>query len=256
MLDSHTLTQYRPQAELLRGHIILITGAGDGIGKSAALNFAHYGATIILVGKTLAKLEIVYDAIEAIDNSATPAIFPLNLESAGEHDYTSMLDVLSKEFGHLDGILHNAGELGPRTPIENYSAAAWQKVMQVNVTAPFLMTKALLPLLKKSKHARIVFTGSSVGIKARAYWGAYAVSKAATENLMALLADEFEASDNIVFNSINPGGTRTSMRAAAYPAEDPSTVSHPDELMNRYLFLFSKENNVSSGQQFDAQPKD
>jgi NAD(P)-dependent dehydrogenase (short-subunit alcohol dehydrogenase family) len=162
---------------------------------------------------------------------------------------------IENEFGQLDGILHNAGELGARTPIANYSANDWQKVMQVNITAPFLLTQALLPLLSKSNDARILFTGSSVGVKGRAYWGGYAVSKGATETLMQVLADELEET-NIRVHSINPGATRTAMRALAYPAENPATVTAPSALMNRYCFLMGPDSRAFHGQQWDAQPKD
>ena len=255
MIDSETLVNYTPAENCLADKIIVVTGAGDGIGKAASLAFAHYGATVVLVGRTLAKLESVYDEIEALENTKQPAIFPMNLEGASEHDFISLHDVLNEEFGKVDALLHNASELGPRTPIQNYSLSAWDKVMRVNVTAPFLLTKALLPLLSKSDDSRIIFTGSSVGKKARAYWGAYAISKAATESLMQLLADELDGSKTITVNSINPGAIRTKMRAAAYPAEDPSTVTLAKDIMNRYVFLMGPDNVGTSGQQFDAQPK-
>ena len=255
MIDSKTLVNYIPAENCLLNKIIVVTGAGDGIGKAAALAFANHGATVVLLGRTLSKLEAVYDEIEAIENAPQAAIFPMNLEGASEHDFTSLHDVLNDEFGKVDALLHNASELGPRTPIQNYSLSSWDKVMRVNITAPFLLTKALLPLLLKSSASRIVFTGSSVGKKARAYWGAYAVSKAATENLMQLLADELDGTQSVTVNSINPGATRTSMRATAYPAENPSSVVSAKDIMNRYIFLMGPDNIGTSGKQFDAQPK-
>ncbi len=254
MVDSHALAHYSAPEKLLHQKIILVTGAGDGIGKTAALSFAEHGATVVLLGRTLAKLEAVYDQIE---NSGwpQPAIVPMNFEGAAEQDFSATADVLNNEFGRLDGLLHNAGELGPRTPIANYSLEQWQKVFQVNVTAPFILTKALLPLLQNSDNASVLFTSSGVAFKGRAYWGAYAASKAATENLMQTLADEFDAHKNIRFNSINPGATRTRMRATAYPAEDPATVTTADELMNRYLFLMGDDSVDLNGCQFEAQPK-
>lgn len=254
MTDSHSASQYQAPEKLLANKIIVVSGAGDGIGKTAALTFAKYGATIILLGRTLEKLESVYDAIESA-GYPKPAIFPINLESAVEQDYRAMREALNEEFGRIDGLLHNAAELGPKTPISQYPAEKWQTLMQVNVTAPFLMTKELLPLLQNAPNGSIVFTGSSVGYKGRAYWGAYAVSKAANENMMQTLADEFDQVNKIRVNSINPGGTRTQMRAKAYPAEDPTTVPSAEEIMNTYLFLMGDESIEISGQQFDAQPK-
>lgn len=240
---------YQPESELLRDKIILVTGASDGIGRAAAKSFAAHGATVILLGRTLPKLENVYDEIEAA-GYPQPAIYPMNLETALEKDFLAMYEVLEKEFGRLDGILHNASALGQRTPIASYSADEWQKVMQVNVTAPFLMTKALLPLLDQAPQAAILFTGSTVGLKGRAFWGAYAASKAATENLMQTLADELHETTRIRVNSINPGATRTKMRASAYPAENPASVKSAEALMPTYLYLLSDDSIGVSGQQF------
>lgn len=240
---------YQPESELLRDKIILVTGASDGIGRTAAKSFAAHGATVILLGRTLPKLENVYDEIEAA-GYPQPAIYPMNLETALEKDFLAMYEVLEKEFGRLDGILHNASALGQRTPIASYSADEWQKVMQVNVTAPFLMTKALLPLLDQAPQAAILFTGSTVGLKGRAFWGAYAASKAATENLMQTLADELHETTRIRVNSINPGATRTKMRASAYPAENPASVKSAEALMPTYLYLLSDDSIGVSGQQF------
>ncbi|SMF36681.1 NAD(P)-dependent dehydrogenase, short-chain alcohol dehydrogenase family [Alteromonadaceae bacterium Bs31] len=254
MADSRTLANYAAPDNLLKEKIILVTGAGDGIGKAAALSFAQHGATLVLLGRTLSKLEAVYDEIEN-KGWPQPAIVPMNFEGAAEQDFSATADVLNNEFGRVDGLLHNAGELGPRTPITNYSLEQWQKVFQVNVTAPFLLTRALMPLLRNSNSASVVFTGSGVGYKGRAYWGAYAASKAATENLMQTLADEYDEQKNIRFNSINPGAIRTRMRAAAYPAEDPATVTAAQEIMNRYLFLMGDDSIGLTGGQFEAQAK-
>ncbi|MFL0809515.1 MAG: YciK family oxidoreductase [Agarilytica sp.] len=254
MLDKQFFEQYQADNNLLKDKIILVTGAGDGIGRTAALTFAKHGATVILLGRTLQKLEAVYDEIEN-KGYAQPAIFPMNLEGASEHDYEAMFDTLNNEFSHIDGILHNASELGPRTPIAQYPVGEWQKILQVNLTAPYMMTKSLLPLLENSKGASVIYTSSSVGRKGRSFWGAYAVAKAGCENLMQTLADEYDGNGNIRFNSINPGATRTNMRAAAYPAEAPSTVVTPEEIMTPYLYLMGDDSKEVNGAQVDAQPK-
>ncbi|WP_049721783.1 YciK family oxidoreductase [Gilvimarinus polysaccharolyticus] len=245
-------TDYQPPADALADKIILVTGAGDGIGRTAAMTYAAYGATVILLGRTLSKLELVYDAIEAAGHKQ-PAIYPMNLEGATEKDYRDMCNTLHDEFGRLDGILHNASILGDRTGIRNYAADTWQRVMQINVNAPFMMTQALLPLLEKPEHAAIVFTGSSVGRHGRAYWGAYAASKAATENMMQTLADELEEITTIRVNSINPGATRTAMRAVAYPAENPSELKTPEDHMPLYVYLMGQDSLKITGQCFNAQ---
>lgn len=246
-----TPENYLPLSNCLTNKIILITGAGDGIGRVAAKTFAAHGATVILVGRTLAKLEKVYDEIEAAGHPQ-PAIFILNFEAAKELQFTEMCDAIHQEFGRIDGILHNAAELGQSTSIANYSADVWQRCMQVNVTAPFMLTKALIPLMQNTPHASVVFTGSSVGYKGRAYWGAYAASKAAAENLMQTLADELEKTTQIRVNSINPGATRTKMRAAAYPGEDPETVKKPEDLMRDYMYLMEDQSVGITGKQFEC----
>lgn len=239
---------YTAGAELLRDKVILVTGASEGIGRTAAKTFAAHGATVILLGRTLAKLETVYDEIEAAGHPQ-PAIYPMNFEGVAEKDFLDMFTALDDEFGRLDGILHNASELGQRTPVSNYASDVWQRVMQVNLTAPFMLTKALLPLLEKAAHASVVFTGSSVGLQGRAYWGAYAASKAGTENLMQTLADELHEITRIRVNSFNPGATRTRMRATAYPAENPQSVKEPAALMPAYLYLMGDDSVGISGQQ-------
>lgn len=244
--------EYQAPDNLLQDRIILVTGAGAGIGRVAAKTFAAHGATVILLGRTLEKLEQVYDEIEAAGHPQ-PALVPLNLESAQEHDYIELTNTLVQEFGRLDGILHNASLLGVRTPIESYDPVIWQQVMQVNLNAPFMMTQILMPLLEQSDNASIVFTSSSVGKKAKAYWGAYGISKFATEGLMQTLADELEAVSKIRTNCINPGATRTQMRADAYPAENPSTVKSPEEIMPLYLYLMGADSIEVNGQSLDAQ---
>ncbi|TQV84201.1 YciK family oxidoreductase [Exilibacterium tricleocarpae] len=254
MTDTQDLLNYRADSQLLKDRVIAVTGASDGIGRAASMAYAAHGATVVLLSRTIPKLETVYDEIEAA-GGPQPAIYPINFEGAVEKDYEDMHQTLEQEFGRLDGLLHNASELGQRTSIQHYAADVWQRVLQVNVTAPFLMTRALLPLMEKSDHASLIFTGSSVGLQGRAFWGAYSVSKAATENLMQILAQELDGTTSIRVNSINPGATRTKMRAGAYPAEDPATLKTPAELMGLYLYLMGPDSKGISGRQFDAQPK-
>ncbi len=243
---------YKAPSELLKNRIILITGAGDGIGRAAALSFAQHGATVILAGRTVKKLEAVYDQIEAA-GYPQPAIFPINLEGAAPHDYEVVAATIDKEFGRIDGLLNNASVLGNRTPIENYDPSVWTQVMQVNLNAQFFLTQAMLPLLMRSDDASVVFTSSGVGRKGSAYWGAYAVSKFATEGLMQTLADELENTSNIRVNAINPGPTRTNMRAHAYPAENPNSIATPEQIMPAYLYLMGTDSHGINGQSIDAQ---
>lgn len=244
---------YQAPGELLRERILLVTGAGDGIGRAAALAYARHGATVILLGRTIAKLEKVYDEIEAA-GGPQPAIFPLNFEGATLKDYHDMAETLDKEFGRLDGILHNAGLLGRIMPFDQYNPELWEQVMQVNLNGPIWMTQALLPLLRASEDASVIFTSSGVGRKGRAYWGAYSVSKFATEGFVEVLADELEHLGSIRVNSLNPGATRTQMRRTAYPGEDPDTLRTPEQIMPTYLWLMGPESRGHNGERFDAQP--
>ncbi|MDM8561826.1 YciK family oxidoreductase [Candidatus Marithioploca araucensis] len=244
--------EYTPPPALLAERVILITGAGDGIGRAAAKSFAAHGATVILLGRTISKLEAVYDEIEQAGHPQ-PAIYPMNLEIASPNDYENLANTLETEFKRLDGLLHNASILGTLTPLEHYEIDLWYQVMQVNLNAPFLLTQACLGLMKRAKDASIVFTSSSVGRKGRAYWGAYSVSKFATEGFMQILADELEVNTTIRVNSINPGATRTAMRAAAYPGEDYKTLPQPEEIMPLYLYLMGPESSEVNGQALNAQ---
>jgi NAD(P)-dependent dehydrogenase (short-subunit alcohol dehydrogenase family) len=243
---------YTAPQQLLKDKIILVTGAGDGIGRAAAITYAQQGATVILLGKTLEKLEAVYDQIEAL-GAPQAAIIPLDLSAATEREYIELTDNIDSEFGRLDGLLHNASLLGMRTPIENYDPITWEKVMKVNAYAPFILTQNLMPLLRLSENGSIVFTSSSVGVKGRAYWGAYSVSKFATQGMMEVLADELENTSNVRCNCINPGATRTPMRAQAYPGEMPENNPTPEEIMPVYLYLMGKDSLAVSGQTFNAQ---
>jgi NAD(P)-dependent dehydrogenase (short-subunit alcohol dehydrogenase family) len=248
--------QYQAPATLLKNKVILVTGAGDGIGKAAALAYAKHGATVILLGRTISKLEKVYDEIEQ-NNWPQPAIIPLNLEGAVEKDYIEVANSINDAFGRLDGILHNASLLGSLTTIDQYEVPVWEKVMQVNINSTFILTKTFLPLLQAStNNPAIIFTSSSVGRVGRAFWGAYAVSKFATEGFMQVLADELDNTEHrIRVNCINPGATRTNMRADAYPAENPMSNPSPDEIMPLYLYLMGDESLDVTGQTLDAQTK-
>ncbi|TVO73559.1 YciK family oxidoreductase [Sedimenticola selenatireducens] len=241
------MRDYHPPKDLLTGRTLLITGAGDGLGKTAAIACATHGATVILLGRTIAKLEAVYDAIEAA-GGVQPAIYPMNLEGATPHDYSELAETLGKEFGSLEGLLHNAAQLRLLSRIDDYDAETWYQVMQVNLNAPFLLTQACLPLLRKANDASIVFTSDQVGREGKAYWGAYGVSKFGLEGLMQILAEETRDSSNIRVNSFDPGPTRSKLRLTAYPGEDAETLKTPDALIPDYLWLMGPDSMGTTGQ--------
>lgn len=244
--------EYNAPSELLKDKIILVTGAGAGIGRAASLSFAQHGATVILCGKTVGKLEKVYDEIEAA-GGPQPAIFPLDLAVAGDEDYLGLATGIDNEFGRLDGLLNNAGILGTRVPLQHMNLASWNEVIQVNLNANFALTRYLLPLLQAAEHGSLIYTSSSVGREARAYWGAYGISKCALEALMQVAHLELENTSNIRVNSVNPGATATAMRSRAFPAENPKSLPRPEEIMNVFLYLMGDDSIGTSGQQLNAQ---
>ncbi len=253
MKDIAWIEDYQPADTLLTGRIVLVTGAGDGIGAALSRATAALGATVVLLGRTTAKLEAVYDEIVAA-GSPEPGIFVMDLETAGPEQYDQLGTAVEQTYGRLDGLVHNAGILGERTPIEYYDVATWQRVLHVNLTAPFILTRALFPLLRQSQDASVIFTSSGVGRSARAFWGAYAVSKFGIEGLMEILADEVSTGQNLRFNAVNPGGTRTAMRAAAFPGEDPETLRRPEEILTPYIYLLGPDSRDVNGASYDAQP--
>ena len=246
-------TTYQPRADLLAGRVILVTGAGSGIGRALALALAAHGATVALSGRSIKKLERVYDEIEAL-GGPLPALLPLDLENALAGDYDALAEALGKEFGRLDGLVHNAAILGTRAPIAHFDVPTWCRVLQVNLTAEFALTQVCLPLLERSSDASLLFTTSGVGKVGRAYWGAYAVSKFGIEGLAQVLAHEYEGNQRLRINLVNPGATRTDMRALAYPAEDATRLKTPQQITATYLYLLGPESRGVSGQRFDCQP--
>jgi len=243
---------YTYPANLLEGRIILITGASDGIGRALAIHAAAHGAQVILHGRNAAKLEKVYDEIETLGGAPRPSIAVLDFATAGSEAYTSLADSLVEEFGRLDGLVNNASILGERYSIEQYDAAMWQQVMHVNVTAAFAITQVCLPMLHQSQDASIIFTSSGVGRTGKPFWGAYAVSKFATEGLSQVLASEQEHGP-IRVNCINPGPVRTAMRRAAYPAEDRDALKTAEQILPTYMYLLGPDSRGVTGQSLDAQ---
>ncbi|USE01489.1 YciK family oxidoreductase [Vibrio sp. SCSIO 43133] len=245
--------EYSTAPEALKGKVILVTGAGAGIGRQAALSYAEHGATVILLGRNVKNLEYLYDEIENA-GYPQPAIIPLDLKGATKQNYIDMAETIEGQFGKLDGILHNASVLGTLSPFDQIDEETFDDVMKINVKSEFLMTQALLPALKKAEAGRVIFTSSTVGHSGRAFWGTYAISKFATEGMMQILADELSDTE-IRVNAINPGATRTRMREKAYPGEDANTLKTPKDIMPLYLHLMDPSVTDVNGQCIDAQPK-
>ena len=245
----NTLENYSASADLLKDRVILVTGAGQGLGRAAALAFARYGATVILHGRKVKKLEAVYDEIEAI-GKAQALIFPLDFERAEEKDYALLTQAIGEQLGRLDGILHNAAFLYDLSPLEYQTAAQWRAMFQINLIAPFAVTKACLPLLKASPDASIIMTSSTQGNQPSAYWGGFAVAKAGIDALVKIQADEWEALPNLRINSIVPGVVNSPQRIKTHPGELKRTMRQPDDLMHNYLYLMGPDSKGVSGKTF------
>ena len=239
-------------SSILKNKTIVISGAGSGIGRQAAKSFSEHGANLILLSKNIKKLEALYD--EIIDEKKNDVIIqPLDFEIAEENDFDKIISAIKDKYPSIDGLLNNAGVLGEKKPLEQYNYATWKNVIKVNVDASFPLTKSLLPLLKKSNSSSIIFTSSGVGRKGRAYWGAYSISKFATEAMMQIFSEELQNTSSVRVNCINPGAVRTNMRESAYPAENPETNPSADKIMKPYLYLMSDVSKEINGQSIDAQ---
>jgi len=253
MTETFDPRAHRARPDELAGRVIAITGASDGLGRAVALACARHGASVVLVGRSERKLEAVHTEIAAAGGPEA-AIGVLDLERALATDYDRLAAALAERYGRLDGLLHNAALLGTLAPIEHYDVPTWCRVLHVNLTAAFALTQVLLPLLKRSADAAVVFTSSSVGRRGRAYWGAYAASKFGLEGLSQVLADELEGTSAIRVNTLNPGRARTAMRRQAYPAEDVATVPLPADLTGPYIALLGPASRGVTGRAFDGQP--
>jgi len=247
-----SLLDYQPAPDLLEGHVLLVTGADDGIGRAVSLAAAGVGATVILLGQNIKKLETVYDEILA-EKCPEPAIYPMNLEGAAWQDYEKLAATLKDEFGHLDGLVHNAALFQHLTPLAHHDPQLWARILHVNLTAPFLLTQVCLPLLEAAQAASVIFVSDEAGRRGMAYWGAYGISKFGLEGLMQTIAEETETHTNIRANSLDPGPVRTDMHIRVYPEEPESGVLRPNQVTPAFLYLLGHDSADCSGHAFTAQ---
>jgi NAD(P)-dependent dehydrogenase (short-subunit alcohol dehydrogenase family) len=243
-MQPDALRNYSPQSHLLQDRVILVTGASEGIGKAVALAYAEHGATVILLAKDLKKLEQVYDQIENAD-LPQPAIYPMNLEGATVKDYEDLTQSLYNEFGRLDGLLNNAGWVGGLTPLKHYDVQRWARVMTINLHAPFILTKACLPLLEKAADPVILFSTHAC---LKSYWGAYGVAKHGLLGLLKILSEELDGDKPIRVNGIDTGPVRSWMRLQNYPGEDPYTLPAPQAVVSAYLYFMGPDSRGVSGE--------
>ena len=228
-------SSYQIKEGELKGKVILVTGANRGFGLAMTMDLSKAGATVIMLGRDLGSLEYAYDAV--IDKGfQEPILYPLDIEGATPENYQSLQDDIFNQFKKLDGLIHNAAILGTMMPVDQYDIKLWYSTLQINLNGPFMMTQFLIPLLNKSDDARILFLSAEQGREAKAYWGAYGVSKFAVEGFAKTLSEELEKT-NIRVNTLDPGVMRTEMRRAAYPAEDTTKNPLPESKSPAIVYL-------------------
>ena len=242
-------TAYEAAATLLAGRVVLITGAGDGLGRATALACARHGATVVLLGRTVAKLEKVYDEIKGA-GGAEPAIYPLNLAGATWNDYEQLAATLEREFGRLDGLAHCAAHFKGFAPLTDVEPKDWLEALQVNVTAAFALTRHCLPLLQKGGEGSIVLVSDACGRKGKAYAGSYGVSKFAVEGLMQTWASELESTAAVRVNSLDPGPMDTALRRKGFSQGAPAP--EPTAAARALLWLLGPDSRPATGTAFSV----
>lgn len=233
---------YQADPKDFQGKVFLVTGAADGIGKAVTIALAEQGATVLMLDKKARHLEKLFDQI--LERGFTePVILPVDLMEVNPESATTLAQAIHDDIGRLDGILHNAAELGSPSPLEQYDMKYWNSVMHTNLQAPYFLTRALLPLLKQDFDTQVLFTSADVGREAAAYWGAYSVAYAGLEAQMEIWAQELENVSNIKVNSIDPGAVRTSFRRRSHPGESQETLPTPQSITNAYLKILSGQHD-------------
>ena len=237
---------YQPRADLLAGRVILVTGAGQGLGRAVALACARHGATVALLGRRQEKLESTYDAITAA-GGAEPALVPLDLEAAGSAEYEALAQLIRKDLKRLDGIAHCAAHFVPLGPLANQSIETWTTLFKVNLAAPFAITRACLPLLGSAPGSSVVFTGETHGQQPAAYWGGFAVLKSGLEPLAHIWADERSTAPNPRMNVLVPGPIASPQRARSHPGEDPARLRSVEDAARAFLYLLGPDSAPTTG---------
>jgi NAD(P)-dependent dehydrogenase (short-subunit alcohol dehydrogenase family) len=241
------LRQYQPRSDLLTGRVILITGAGRGIGRVAALTLAAHGATVILHGRDVAKLESVYDQIDAA-GGPQPTILPLDLATARDRDFENMALAIESQLKRLDGILHNAAQLTGPAPLDNQTLEEWLLLLRVNLAAPFALTRACSYLLRAASDASVIFTSETHALEPAAYWGGFAVAKSGLTALVKIQAQEWEGLANLRVNLLVPGPVDSPQRQQTHPGEPRASRPRPEALMPVYLYLIGPDSRGVTGQ--------
>jgi len=238
---------YRAPPRLLEGRSILVTGAGQGLGRAVALACAQMGATVALLGRKQQKLEATYDAIKTA-GGAEPAMVPLDLSTAAAADFENLAHLLRRELKGLHGIAHCASHFVPLGPLSGQTLDQWLQILRVNLAAPFALTRACLPLLSAAGDSSVILTGETHGLEPRAYWGGFAVAKSALPALAAIWADELEHAGHPRVNVLVPGPIATPQRAQSHPGENRAALNTPEYVLPAFLFLLGPDSAGISGQ--------
>jgi len=246
------MKNYLPRPDLLAGRVILVTGASSGLGRAASLAFARHGATVALLARNETKLEAVYDEIIAA-GGPEPAMFPYDLATADDRSLETLANTVAHHLKRLDGLLHSAHQFYSLTPLHLQTLEQWQTLMQVNLIAPFALTRACLPILKQAPDASVIFTGETHGHHPGAYWGGYAVAKSGLETLTRIWAEELNADENLRINTLIPGPVATTLRSRTHPGLAPESVPSADDLIPWYLYLMGADSRAIRGQIVECQ---
>ncbi len=245
--------RYEAPQDLLDQRVVLVTGASRGIGRAVARACAEHGANVVLNGRDVALLDVIYDEITA-SQWPEPATLPLDLGTATWREYVHAAKLIETQLGRLDGIVHCASHLEKLSPLETQTIDEWQRMLRVNLIAPFAINQACARLLRQAPDASVVFTSETHASAAAAFWGGYAVSKAGLETLARIQADEWSADDRLRINTVVPGPVNSPLRTKTHPAEVAETLAKPEALVPLYLYLLGPDSRGVSGQTFRFQP--
>lgn len=248
---AQAIANYQPARNFLDGRLVVITGAANGIGRAVARACARHGAQTLLIDIDRKGLERLYDEFER-EQLPPATLAPMDLQKTDETAYQQLVATLAEQYGKIDGLVHCAATLGALCPLEHYDAGNWQRVMQVNLNAAYLLTRASLGLLRASGNGSVIFTTADVARRARAYWGAYAIAGFAVEGMMQIWAQELSGERPVRVNSLDPGIVETSMRSSAYPGEDRSQLKKADAVVGLYLYLLGNDSKDITGQAITA----
>jgi NAD(P)-dependent dehydrogenase (short-subunit alcohol dehydrogenase family) len=247
------MKDYQARPDLLAGRVVLVAGASSGLGRAASLAYARHGATVALLARNEARLEAVYDEIVAA-GGPEPAMFPFDLAAADDHGLETLAGTIAHHLGRLDGVLYSAHRFFNLTPLALQTLEQWQSLMRVNLIAPFALTRACLPLLRLAPDASVILTGESHGHRPAAYWGGYAVAKAALEVLTHIWSEELADTATLRINTLIPGPVATPLRARTHPGHTPDALPSPDALMPWYLHLMGPDSMTVRGQVIECAP--